>query len=55
MNEYIKYKGLPKELGDRIRTFFHFKYAQSKYYNEDNILRELSEPLKQVNFTHVVY
>ncbi|KAI8915594.1 hypothetical protein EDD86DRAFT_267935 [Gorgonomyces haynaldii] len=47
LDEYISYKKFPKELADRVRAYFHFKYSDSKYFDEDRIIRELSDPLKQ--------
>ena len=41
------YRKLPREMRTRITEYFEHRY-QGKFFNEDQILGELSEKLKEV-------
>ena len=41
------YRKLPREMRARITEYFEHRY-QGKFFNEDQILGELSEKLKEV-------
>ena len=42
------YRKLPREMRARITEYFEHRY-QGKFFNEDQILGELSEKLKEVS------
>ena len=42
------YRKLPREMRSRITEYFEHRY-QGKFFNEDQILGELSEKLKEVS------
>ena len=42
------YRKLPREMHARITEYFEHRY-QGKFFNEDQILGELSEKLKEVS------
>lgn len=42
------YRKLPRELRINIQDFFEHRYNGGKYFDEDAILGELSEKLKEV-------
>jgi hypothetical protein len=46
VNQYIQYKGLGRDIQQRILQYYHFKYAKGKYFDEAKILGELSQPLR---------
>ncbi|KAJ3324451.1 hypothetical protein HDV06_006862 [Boothiomyces sp. JEL0866] len=48
VNQYIKYKGLGRDLQQRIVHYYHFKYSKGKYFDEEKILAELNHPLRVV-------
>ncbi|KAJ3276216.1 hypothetical protein HDV01_005664 [Terramyces sp. JEL0728] len=50
VNQYIKYKGLGRDLQQRIVHYYHFKYSKGKYFDEEKILAELNHPLRVVPF-----
>ncbi|KAJ3262213.1 Potassium/sodium hyperpolarization-activated cyclic nucleotide-gated channel 3 [Boothiomyces macroporosus] len=47
VNQYIKFKGFGDHLKDRIIKYYQFKYSDGKYFDENRILMELNQPLKQ--------
>ncbi|KAJ3315881.1 Potassium/sodium hyperpolarization-activated cyclic nucleotide-gated channel 3 [Boothiomyces sp. JEL0838] len=47
VNQYIKFKGFGDKLKDRIIKYYQFKYSDGKYFDENRILMELNQPLKQ--------
>lgn len=47
VEEYMAYRKLPRELRVRIGDYFEHRY-QGKFFNEDMILDELSERLREV-------
>lgn len=49
VEEYMAYRKLPRDLRARIGDYFEHRY-QGKFFNEDSILDELSEKLREVNF-----
>ncbi|KAJ3339767.1 Potassium/sodium hyperpolarization-activated cyclic nucleotide-gated channel 4, partial [Kappamyces sp. JEL0680] len=46
VSQYIMYKQLGNDLRDRIMQYYHFKYNKGKYFDENNIMGELNEPLR---------
>ncbi|CAM5080514.1 unnamed protein product [Eretmochelys imbricata] len=46
IQEYISYRKLPQDLCQRIFTYYDIRY-QGRWYNEEEILNEMSEPLKE--------
>ncbi|XP_022258753.1 potassium/sodium hyperpolarization-activated cyclic nucleotide-gated channel 2-like, partial [Limulus polyphemus] len=51
VEEYMAYRRLPRDLRHRITDYFEYRY-HGKYFNEDAILGELSEKLREdvINF-----
>ncbi|KAJ3294725.1 Potassium/sodium hyperpolarization-activated cyclic nucleotide-gated channel 4 [Borealophlyctis nickersoniae] len=47
VNQYIAYKGLDANLKRRVLNYYEFKYSSGKYFNEESILTELNNPLRQ--------
>lgn len=47
VEEYMAYRKLPRDLRARICDYFEHRY-QGKFFNEDAILDELSEKLREV-------
>ena len=47
------YRKLPREMRARITEYFEHRY-QGKFFNEDQILGELSEKLKEVRMVSYV-
>ena len=47
------YRKLPREMRARITEYFEHRY-QGKFFNEDQILGELSEKLKEVSMVSYV-
>jgi hypothetical protein len=47
VEEYMAYRKLPRDLRVRIADYFEHRY-QGKFFNEDTILDELSERLREV-------
>ena len=47
------YRKLPREMRARITEYFEHRY-QGKFFNEDQILGELSEKLKEVSMISYV-
>lgn len=47
VEEYMAYRKLPRDLRVRIGDYFEHRY-QGKFFNEDTILDELSERLREV-------
>lgn len=48
VEEYMAYRKLPMDLRTRIQDYFEHRY-QGKFFDEDNILDELSEKLREVS------
>ena len=48
VEEYMAYRKLPRDLRTRITDYFEHRY-QGKFFDEDNILNELSERLREVS------
>ncbi|GFX04391.1 hypothetical protein TNCV_3975381 [Trichonephila clavipes] len=46
VEEYMAYRKLPRQLRHRITTYFEHRY-QGKFFNEEEILSELSERLRE--------
>lgn len=49
VEEYMAYRKLPRDLRTRITDYFEHRY-QGKFFDEDNILSELSERLREVTY-----
>lgn len=47
MEEYMAYRKLPREMRQRITEYFEHRY-QGKFFDEEAILGELSEKLREV-------
>ncbi|KAI8902615.1 hypothetical protein BC833DRAFT_616549 [Globomyces pollinis-pini] len=47
VNQYISYKGFGENLRSRIVKYYQFKYSGGKFFNEERILSELNQPLRQ--------
>ena len=47
VEEYMAYRKLPRDLRTRITDYFEHRY-QGKFFDEDLILDELSEKLREV-------
>lgn len=45
----MAYRKLPRDLRKRITDYFEHRY-QGKFFDEDNILNELSERLREVSY-----
>lgn len=48
VEEYMAYRKLPREMRSRITEYFEHRF-QGKFFDEDQILGELSEKLKEVS------
>lgn len=48
VEEYMAYRKLPREMRQRITEYFEHRY-QGKFFDEEAILGELSEKLREVN------
>ena len=48
----MAYRKLPRDLRKRITDYFEHRY-QGKFFDEDNILNELSERLREVSVATV--
>lgn len=51
VEEYMAYRRLPRDMRQRITEYFEHRY-QGKFFDEDAILGELSEKLREVNPVH---
>ena len=49
VEEYMAYRRLPRDMRQRITEYFEHRY-QGKFFDEDAILGELSEKLREVTF-----
>lgn len=47
VEEYMAYRKLPREMRQRITEYFEHRY-QGKFFDEEAILGELSEKLREV-------
>lgn len=52
VEEYMAYRKLPMDLRSRIQDYFEHRY-QGKFFDEDSILDELSEKLREVSLLAV--
>ena len=50
----MAYRKLPREMRQRITEYFEHRY-QGKFFDEDQILGELSEKLKEVRLYKTAY
>ena len=50
VEEYMAYRKLPRDMRQRITEYFEHRY-QGKFFDEEQILGELSEKLKEVCHT----
>ena len=48
VEEYMAYRKLPRDMRQRITEYFEHRY-QGKFFDEEQILGELSEKLKEVS------
>ena len=48
VEEYMAYRKLPRDMRSRITEYFEHRY-QGKFFDEEEILGELSEKLKEVS------
>lgn len=54
VEEYMVYRKLPRNLRQRISDFYEHRY-QGKMFDEDSILGELNECLREVSlFSHAL-
>ena len=54
VEEYMAYRKLPRDMRSRISEYFEHRF-QGKFFDEEQILGELSEKLKEVNFRkHII-
>jgi hyperpolarization activated cyclic nucleotide-gated potassium channel 2 len=53
VEEYMAYRKLPREMRQRITEYFEHRY-QGKFFDEEAILGELSEKLREVRFVSVL-
>jgi hyperpolarization activated cyclic nucleotide-gated potassium channel 2 len=51
VEEYMAYRRLPRDMRQRITEYFEHRY-QGKFFDEDAILGELSEKLREVQYEH---
>jgi hypothetical protein len=49
VEEYMAYRKLPRDMRQRITEYFEHRY-QGKFFDEEAILGELSEKLREVRF-----
>ncbi|KAI8917315.1 cyclic nucleotide-binding-like protein [Entophlyctis helioformis] len=47
VNQYISYKGFNADIKRRILSYYQLKYSQGKFFDENKILSELNQPLRQ--------
>ena len=52
VEEYMAYRKLPREMRQRITEYFEHRY-QGKFFDEELILGELSEKLREVRATMI--
>jgi hypothetical protein len=53
VEEYMAYRKLPRDMRQRITEYFEHRY-QGKFFDEEAILGELSEKLREVRFMLVL-
>jgi hypothetical protein len=53
VEEYMAYRKLPREMRQRITEYFEHRY-QGKFFDEEVILGELSEKLREVRLISVL-
>jgi hypothetical protein len=54
VEEYMAYRKLPRETRQRITEYFEHRY-QGKFFDEEMILGELSEKLREVSIFTVFH
>ncbi|KAK8770345.1 hypothetical protein V5799_013179 [Amblyomma americanum] len=54
VEEYMQYRRMPKELRFRVRNYFEHRH-EGKAFDEDAILAELSQPLRESNYGMAFY
>jgi hyperpolarization activated cyclic nucleotide-gated potassium channel 3 len=53
VEEYMAYRKLPRDTRNRITEYFEHRY-QGKFFDEELILGELSEKLREVSRSYTV-
>jgi hypothetical protein len=53
VEEYMAYRKLPREMRQRITEYFEHRY-QGKFFDEEVILGELSEKLREVRLISIL-
>ena len=53
MEEYMAYRKLPRDMRHKISEYFEHRY-QGKFFDEEAILGELSEKLREVSKSYCV-
>lgn len=52
VEQYMSFHKLPADMRQKIHDYYEHRY-QGKIFDEDNILSELNDPLKEVNHEHM--
>jgi len=52
IEEYMSYRDLPVETRERITEYYEHKYSQKRLFNEDEILSEISRPIRDDIVNH---
>eukprot|EP01135_Chromosphaera_perkinsii_P005166 Nk52_evm14s319 gene=Nk52_evmTU14s319 len=47
INEYLRYSKIPADVKQEVRDYFEHKWSQRKWFDEEAILHEISEPLRK--------
>lgn len=50
MEQYMSFHKLPADMRQKIHDYYEHRY-QGKIFDEENILNELNDPLREVRFT----
>ena len=45
-NEYLSYRNAPDDLKQRVVTYLDQKYTHRRYFNEEQVLAEISKPIR---------
>ena len=48
----MNHMGMPREIKERLRTYFELRFPQCKSFDEDRILGEISRPLREEVCVH---
>ena len=51
-DEYLSYRKLPEELRQRVLTFFNQKYVHQRYFNEEEVLSDVSKKIRDDIIRH---